>query len=414
MLLIRSRNKLHAKKNQFQTKALNGICSTAYFSKALARARGRADRIGMPCTLVSFEIQTADLNSEYVEYLAKVICSRMRTTDEVGWLDHQHIGLLLFNTGRKGGWRLVEDIIAKIPIPKCDIYIYPHDNQNSNESNDNGQGNRDQDIAQPNGNNPRSPVKYIAATDGSSDFNHASSLFWQSADCPLPVQDMKQLFPRKIPTWKRLMDIFGALLGFIIFSPIFILTSLLIKSVSPGPVFFKQERVGCGGQKFIFYKFRTMKANVDTAFHRHYLAGLINSDTNNEKPMLKLDDHNSEIIPCGKILRKTYLDELPQLINVLRGEMSLVGPRPPIPYETDEYQSWHNGRFDIVPGMTGLWQISGKNHLTFNEMIKLDIQYSRNLSFMSDLKILLSTPVVIISGLISAGTKIDMERSINT
>ena len=113
--------------------------------------------------------------------------------------------------------------------------------------------------------------------------------------------------------------------------------------------------------------------------------------------MLKLDDKNSQIIPFGKFLRKTCLDELPQLINVLRGEMSLVGPRPPIPYEAVEYSMWHNGRFDAVPGMTGLWQVNGKNRLTFKEMIRLDIRYARQLSLWLDLKILLKTPFAIIT-----------------
>jgi lipopolysaccharide/colanic/teichoic acid biosynthesis glycosyltransferase len=123
--------------------------------------------------------------------------------------------------------------------------------------------------------------------------------------------------------------------------------------------------------------------------------------------MAKLDDNDPQIIPFGKLLRKTYLDELPQFINVLFGEMSLVGPRPPIPYEVAEYIKWHNGRFDAMPGMTGLWQVSGKNKLTFQEMVRLDISYSRNLSFLRDLKILLLTPLVILSELIeSLRTKI--------
>ena len=111
--------------------------------------------------------------------------------------------------------------------------------------------------------------------------------------------------------------------------------------------------------------------------------------------MIKLDECDPQIIPFGRFLRNTCLDELPQLINVLRGEMSLVGPRPPIPYEVKEYLRWHNGRFDIVPGMTGLWQVSGKNGLTFKEMIRLDIRYTRNISLWLDLKILFKTPMAI-------------------
>ena len=120
------------------------------------------------------------------------------------------------------------------------------------------------------------------------------------------------------------------------------------------------------GANFHFLKFRTMKAGADPSTHQEYLADLINNgDTNDDAPMIKLDDHNPQIIPFGKLIRKTYLDELPQLLNVLRGDMSLVGPRPPIPYEVAEYRMWHNGRFNTIPGMTGLWQVSGKNRLTF-------------------------------------------------
>ena len=112
--------------------------------------------------------------------------------------------------------------------------------------------------------------------------------------------------------------------------------------------------------------------------------------------MTKLDD-TLEIIPFGRVMRLTCLDELPQLINVLRGEMSLVGPRPPIPYEVKEYVQWHNGRIDAVPGMTGLWQVCGKNHLTFNEMVRLDIEYCRRRSLWLDMKILLRTPLTVVS-----------------
>jgi len=211
-------------------------------------------------------------------------------------------------------------------------------------------------------------------------------------------------FVRKIPAWKRLMDILGSILGLILFAPVFLLIPLIIKIVSAGPVFFKQERIGFGGKKFIFLKFRTMKINCDPSVHRQYYARLINvykTGDDSAECMLKLDSHDPQIILFGKLLRKTYLDELPQLVNVLRGEMSLVGPRPPIPYEVAEYSRWHNGRFDAVPGMTGLWQVSGKNSLSFKKMVRLDIRYSRNLSFIGDVKILLMTPLVIISELIS-------------
>ena len=156
-------------------------------------------------------------------------------------------------------------------------------------------------------------------------------------------------FVRKIPSWKRIMDIVGSLVGLILFSPIFLIISLTIKIVSPGPVCFKQDRIGYGGKTFPFIKFRTMKVNMDTTAHQRYYCNLIKGDDAGCRSMAKLDDSDPNIIPFGKLLRKTYLDELPQLLNVLRGEMSLVGPRPPIPYEVAEYIKWHNGRFDAMP-----------------------------------------------------------------
>ena len=220
----------------------------------------------------------------------------------------------------------------------------------------------------------------------------------QASITSIPV--LEPFYVHKIPRWKRMLDIIGAILGLILFSPLMLLISLLIKIVSPGPILFKQERVGFVGKSFQFMKFRTMKVNADTTKHKEYYTQLINGSLNgvkSEKVMTKLDDSNTDIIQFGRILRITYFDELPQLLNVLSGDMSLVGPRPPIFYEVEEYLRWHSGRFDSVPGLTGLWQVSGKNRLTFREMIQLDVRYSRQLSFWLDIKILLMTPFAIIS-----------------
>jgi lipopolysaccharide/colanic/teichoic acid biosynthesis glycosyltransferase len=196
------------------------------------------------------------------------------------------------------------------------------------------------------------------------------------------------------------MDVVVSLLGLIMLSPLMLLVTVIIKIVSPGPALFKQQRVGYMGKPFTMWKFRTMKVNADATAHQQYLAELINSaahnDKNSRKPMVKLDN-DPQITPFGKILRRTYLDELPQLINVLRGEMTLVGPRPPIPYEVKEYLPWHKRRMDVVPGMTGLWQVSGKDRLTFNEMVCLDIRYWEKKSLWLDTKILLMTPLAIFS-----------------
>ena len=207
------------------------------------------------------------------------------------------------------------------------------------------------------------------------------------------VEPLGTLFARPIPYWKQALDAVGSLLLLIALSPVFLLISLVIKIVSPGPVFYRQERIGYMGKTFTFWKFRTMHANNDATGHKQYLSQLIEHDV----PMKKLDDgRDNRIIPFGKILRSSCLDELPQLVNVFLGDMSLVGPRPCLPYEAENYLQWHARRFDTVPGMTGLWQVSGKNRLTFKQMIRLDIQYSREMSPWLDAKILLLTAPAIL------------------
>ena len=214
------------------------------------------------------------------------------------------------------------------------------------------------------------------------------------------IETIEPFFVRRIPLWKRTLDIVGSLFGLIIFSPLFLAIAVIIKIVSPGSAFFKQKRIGYGAKEFNFWKFRTMKVDADTTCHQKLLCELINEEVENceepNKPMIKLDRHDPNIIPFGHFLRNSCLDELPQLINVLCGDMSLVGPRPPIPYEVDEYLIWHKGRFDGLPGMTGLLQVSGKNRLSFKEMIRLDIQYERQMSLLTDLKILCLTPYAIL------------------
>jgi len=190
-----------------------------------------------------------------------------------------------------------------------------------------------------------------------------------------------------VPPWKRVLDICCVLAGAILL-PMLLLIAIAIKLGSKGPVLFKQERVGLLGKRFIIFKFRTMIPGADTAVHETHAATLIGSNT----PMTKLDAHGDpRVTRFGRLLRMTGLDELPQLINVLRGEMSFVGPRPCLPSEYNKYLPWQKERFLTQPGLTGLWQVSGKNRTTFNEMVDLDIQYVRERSLWLDLKIILKT-----------------------
>jgi lipopolysaccharide/colanic/teichoic acid biosynthesis glycosyltransferase len=196
-----------------------------------------------------------------------------------------------------------------------------------------------------------------------------------------------------IPIWKRVLDATIVLLALPCLIPAMGIIAIIIRMVSKGPVLFKQERVGCVGGRFMCFKFRTMFMGVDTAVHQGHVDHLVNSDV----PMVKMDvKGDSRIIPFGVLLRSSGLDELPQIINVLRGEMSLVGPRPCLPYEYEKYLPWQKERFNTAPGLTGLWQVNGKNKTTFSEMIRLDISYVRNKTLWLDLKIIFKTiPAVI-------------------
>jgi lipopolysaccharide/colanic/teichoic acid biosynthesis glycosyltransferase len=202
---------------------------------------------------------------------------------------------------------------------------------------------------------------------------------------PKAVQDLH---------WKRTLDALLILLALPFLIPLALLVAMLIRSGSRGPILFRQERVGYTGRRFRCFKFRTMFVDADTTTHQGHLHQLMNSNT----PMMKMDSRGDpRIIPFGVLLRASGLDELPQLINVLRGEMSLVGPRPCLPYEYDKYLPWQKERFQTVPGLTGLWQVSGKNKTTFVEMIQLDIKYAKNKTLWWDLKIILMTvPALVI------------------
>jgi exopolysaccharide biosynthesis polyprenyl glycosylphosphotransferase len=205
---------------------------------------------------------------------------------------------------------------------------------------------------------------------------------------------------------KRLMDIVGSLLAMVIFSPLFLAIAAAIKLTSEGPVLFKQTRIGQWGETFTFLKFRSMCVNQAANPHKAYIEKLINHNecaangngAEKDAPVFKLTD-DPRVTSVGRFIRKTSLDELPQFINVLRGEMSLVGPRPPVPYEADIYDVWHRMRLlSVKPGITGLWQVVGRSTANFDEMVRLDLKYVTEWSLWQDIKIMLKTPWVVIMG----------------
>jgi exopolysaccharide biosynthesis polyprenyl glycosylphosphotransferase len=198
---------------------------------------------------------------------------------------------------------------------------------------------------------------------------------------------------------KRALDVVVSLIAIILFSPLFTLISVAVKLTSKGPILFRQERVGQYGQRFLFLKFRSMKCGSNSHIHQEYVKQFISGTIAKEQGVTYKITQDPRLTRIGGFLRKSSLDELPQLINVLKGEMSLVGPRPAIPYEIDFYQMWHRTRFlEVKPGITGLWQVTGRSKTTFDDMVRLDLRYVKQWSFWLDIQILLRTPQAVFSG----------------
>jgi lipopolysaccharide/colanic/teichoic acid biosynthesis glycosyltransferase len=203
---------------------------------------------------------------------------------------------------------------------------------------------------------------------------------------------------------KRGMDIAGSILALVICMPLFAIIALAVRATSRGPILFRQDRIGQYGRRFTFLKFRSMRVNNDESVHKEYVKQLIAGvaervpATATGEGVYKLAG-DKRITPIGRFLRKTSLDELPQFLNVLRGDMSLVGPRPPIPYELAAYQTWHRRRvLQVKPGITGLWQVTGRSRVRFDDMVRLDLRYAISWSPWLDVKILMRTPAAVIKG----------------
>ena len=200
---------------------------------------------------------------------------------------------------------------------------------------------------------------------------------------------------------KRSIDLVGSVLGLLLSSPIMALVAVAVKLESRGPILFRQERLGLGGRRFVVYKFRTMFSSAEQERHRDHVRDLIRHDASPQDPggeaWLPIRS-DPRVTRLGSFLRRSHLDEFPQLINIVRGEMSLVGPRPPIPYEVEVYEPWHLRRLAVIPGLTGLWQATGWGRLTFDEGVALDLKYIERRSFWLDLRLILRTLWQIVTG----------------
>jgi len=359
-------------KQKKQMNTFGIIHSSESFRLILERERARAERTGHVFSLVVFDSNNGKGNEAIIlGQLGSVLLQKVRMSDEVGWFDEEKsIGALLPGTSAEGAWQFIDIVRDRMGDAAAGllntVYTHPYSWNDLLESQHDDSGE--------------------SANSGGVDRDNGKS-----------VKSTDLLFAHRPPLWKSAVDFVGAILLISLLSPLFLFITLLIKIVSPGPVFYRQQRIGFQGKPFWIWKFRTMHVDNDGEEHRRYLNHLLENDV----PMTKMDDGGDRrIIPFGKFLRYSCLDELPQLFNVLNREMSLVGPRPCLPYEAAKYLRWHTRRFDTLPGMTGLWQVTGKNRTTFKEMIRLDIRYSRKMSPALDTKILLLTAPAIL-GMVS-------------
>ena len=330
--------------------------------------RRRSERSGRPFLLIllnAASIAEPDLRAAALAAILASLPARVRETDRLGWYTTASVLGLLFSEVEAGDSKLIQSLVRKVsaavsaavPSPvagsvQVTTHLFPQ------------------------------PAHEGAEGD---DFSCYPELAQQRAE-----QRVKSVL-------KRAMDMAGSLFALLLLWPIFLLVAAAVKYSSPGPAIFRQQRVGRYGQPFTFLKFRSMYISSDSAPHREYVKDFIANKAAAPNGIYKLTD-DARVTPLGRLLRKTSLDELPQFWNVLRGEMSLVGPRPPLAYEFESYASWHRRRvLEVKPGITGLWQVSGRSRTTFNEMVRLDLTYARQRSFWLDLKILLRTPQAVFS-----------------
>lgn len=318
----------------------------------LRRERARADRGGRPFSLVIFRGPRNAQHAKLLKPISTSVKLRMRETDEWGWLDGKAIYAVLFDTGSVGARRFVADVAGtveeNVPRPGVTVYSYP-------------------------------PTQ--SAIEDDSVFQGLSIELDETGG---DVEAINASLSMPVPRWKRLMDIGGSVFGLIVFSPLLITTALAVKVTSRGPALFCQQRSGLGGKPFTLYKFRTMV--VDAEQRKQELMEANEQDG----PAFKIRN-DPRITSIGKFLRKSSLDELPQLWNVLKGDMTLVGPRPLPCNETAGTDQWHRRRLDVTPGLTCIWQIEGRNRVSFDDWMRMDVRYIRRRNIWHDLKLLLMT-----------------------
>jgi lipopolysaccharide/colanic/teichoic acid biosynthesis glycosyltransferase len=347
------------------------------FMSMLYLERRRAERAQKRYVLLLVDVKDAISDKQKirtVQTITQTLCEITRETDLIGWYVKDHlIGVIATEIGKASSKEVRERISAKF------------------------RGAFLQALGQRKASQITVSFHFFPEEreDGDLDDSEKNVLY--------PDLSGKKTSRKLALGFKRAMDIAGSAFALILLVPLFGLIALAIKLTSEGPVLFSQERLGHNGKKFKFLKFRSMQKDCDSRIHQEYvskfIAGQVSGQNGNgAAPTFKIQS-DPRVTAIGRILRKTSLDELPQLWNVLVGEMSLVGPRPPLIYEFKAYNVWHRRRvLGIKPGITGLWQVEGRSRIQFDEMVRLDLRYARGWSLWLDLKILLRTPAAVVSG----------------
>jgi lipopolysaccharide/colanic/teichoic acid biosynthesis glycosyltransferase len=348
----------------------------------LDHERARCDRNGRQFAVVVFDLAKVPGNGAAHQRLGGVLTDRLRRTDACGYLDDERLAALLPDTELEPAWTVANDIhratLTTLPGLACAVYAYPSAWWGADRD-DGPRTGTPQGRSSGNGSSPRLDAPVDAPPHDQP-----------AARTSLPDQ-LRIVFSAPIPRWKRCMDVLGATTALVVLTPVIALTALAVRLSSSGPVLFTQPRVGKEGRIFTFWKFRTM--SEDAAARKPDLRG------RNEQsgPVFKMR-RDPRVTPIGRLLRKSSLDELPQLWNVLKGDMSLVGPRPPTLDEVQDYERWHLRRLDLTPGLTCIWQVSGRSQVGFSDWVRMDLQYARQRSVLVDVMLLARTIPAVLSG----------------
>lgn len=340
------------------------------FHRLIQRERLRADRNGETFSLIVMAPRSLQHGEKMLPELIRVLHSRLRATDDIGEFESNRLGVLLPDTPSAGAWTVVDHIIHLLPkeilSPICEVYTYPSFDSGGDDLGEYA------DDGEPRG-----------ATLGT---NEGPRVGDQNVRGGLR---MDSLFMISLPAWKRGMDILGAATGLIVLSPLLALIGTAVKLTSPGPMFFRQLRRGQGGKAFVLYKFRSMVDGADRMQQE------LRHQNEQDGPAFKIKA-DPRITPLGKFLRRTGLDEFPQLWNVLKGDMTLVGPRPLPCHESDASETWQQRRLDAKPGLTCVWQSRGHEQVSFADWMRMDLRYVEEQKFALDAALVAKTALIVL------------------